>query len=138
MNYVCEKSVAKPEDLRFPHRQNYFAAGNRARADVEAAQRRPHRSADEIQVVANRAAFQGVSREEQDGKIGFEFEKKEPKPGAKTAVKRGAAAAAPAESGDDEGDGDVAVAAKKTAKVPAKKAPAKKAAAKKKSAKKTG
>ena len=69
----------------------------------------------------------------------FEFEKKELKPGAKTAVKRGAAAA-PVESGnEDDGDGDVAVAAaKKTTKVAAKKAPAKKAAAKKTAARKTG
>jgi DNA topoisomerase-3 len=82
--------------------------------------------------------FKAFLVKQPDGKFGFEFEKKEVKPGAKTAVKRGAAAA-PVESGEDDGDGDVAVAAaKKTTKVAAKKAPAKKAAAKKTTARKTG
>jgi DNA topoisomerase-3 len=80
--------------------------------------------------------FKAFLVKQPDGKIGFEFEKKEPKPGAKTAVKRGAPAI---EAAEEEGDGDVAVAAKKTTKAaPAKKAPAKKAAAKKAPARKTG
>jgi len=80
--------------------------------------------------------FKAFLVKQPDGKIGFEFEKKEPKPGAKPAVKRGAVAAPEVE---DDGDGDVAVAAKKTTVKPAaKKAPAKKVAAKKAPARKAG
>ena len=81
--------------------------------------------------------FKAFLVKQSDGKIGFEFEKKEGKPAAKAAGKRGAATEAPADSGDESGDSDVAVAAKTTsAKTAAKKAPAKKAPAKKTAAKK--
>ncbi|KMY86691.1 DNA topoisomerase III [Candidatus Paraburkholderia calva] len=90
--------------------------------------------------------FKAFLVKQPDGKIGFEFEKKEGKPAAKTAAaKRGAAASDALADNSEDGDSDVAVAAKTTRAKPAtktvtaKKAPAaKKVAAKKTAARKTG
>jgi DNA topoisomerase-3 len=79
--------------------------------------------------------FKAFLVKQSDGKIGFEFEKKEPS--AKTAAKTAAAKAAAA-NGAPEADDEVVVAEKAAParKVAAKKAPAKKAAARKAPAKK--
>lgn len=138
MSYVCENSVSNPKTCDF--------RSGKVILQQEIARDQMEKLLDEgrTDLLTNFKSsrtgrnFKAFLVKQPDGKIGFEFEKKEPKPGAKTAVKRGAAAA-PVESGEDDGDGDVAVAAaKKTTKVAAKKAPAKKAAAKKTTARKTG
>ncbi|CAH2810520.1 MAG: DNA topoisomerase III, Burkholderia type (EC [Candidatus Burkholderia crenata] len=136
MSYVCENSVANPKTCDFRSgkvilqqkmsREQMTKLLEEERTDLLTGFRSSRTGRN----------FKAFLVKQPDGKIGFEFEKKEPKPGAKPAVKRGAAAVTEAE---DEGDGDVAVAAKKTTVKPAvKKAPAKKVAAKKAPARKAG
>src|SRR5476649_2324271 len=136
MSYVCENSVANPKTCDFRSgkvilqqemsREQMTKLLEEGRTDLLTGFKSSRTGRN----------FKAFLVKQPDGKIGFEFEKKEPKPGAKPAVKRGAAAATEAE---DEGDGDVAVAAKKTTVKPAaKKAPAKKVAAKKAPARKAG
>ncbi|SAL19137.1 DNA topoisomerase III [Caballeronia choica] len=138
MSYVCENSVSNPKTCDF--RSGKVILQQEIARDQMEKLLEEGRTDLLTNFKSSRTGrnFKAFLVKQPDGKIGFEFEKKEPKPGAKTAVKRGAAAA-PVESGEDDGDGDVAVAAaKKTTKVAAKKAPAKKAAAKKTTARKTG
>jgi DNA topoisomerase-3 len=143
MSYVCENSVANPKTCDF--------RSGKVILQQEIAREQMTKLLDEgrTDLLTNFKSsrtgrnFKAYLVKQPDGKIGFEFEKKEGKPGAKTAAaKRGANAAA--ENGEDEaGDSDVAVAqsttrAKAADKTPAaKKAPAKKAAAKKTAARKT-
>jgi DNA topoisomerase III len=144
MSYVCENSVANPKTCDFRSgkvilqqemsREQMSKLLEEGRTDLLTGFKSSRTGRN----------FKAFLVKQPDGKIGFEFEKKEPKPGAKTAVKRGASAAAAPEASEEESDGDVAVAAKKTtakaapAKTAAKKAPARKAAAKKAPARKTG
>ncbi|MGA7814572.1 DNA topoisomerase III [Caballeronia sp.] len=137
MSYVCENSVANPKTCDFRSgkvilqqemtREQMSKLLEEGRTDLLTGFKSSRTGRN----------FKAFLVKQPDGKIGFEFEKKEPKPGAKTAVKRGAVAA-PEAGAEEDDDGDVAVAAKKTTvKVAAKKAPAKKAAAKKAPARKT-
>ncbi|SAK85909.1 DNA topoisomerase III [Caballeronia ptereochthonis] len=138
MSYVCENSVANPKTCDFRSgkvilqqeiaREQMEKLLNEGRTDL----------LTNFKSSRTGRNFKAYLVKQPDGKIGFEFEKKEGKPSAKTAAaKRGAAAEA--DSGDEAGDSDVAVAAKTTPTRPAaKKAPAKKAAAKKTTARKTG
>jgi DNA topoisomerase-3 len=135
MSYVCENSVANPKTCDFRSGkvilQQEMSREQMSKLLVEG------RTDLLTGFKSSRTGrnFKAFLVKQPDGKIGFEFEKKEPKPGAKTAVKRGAVAA----EAEDDGDGDVAVAAKKTTvKPPAKKAPAKKVAAKKAPVRKAG
>ncbi|GJH07671.1 DNA topoisomerase III [Caballeronia novacaledonica] len=137
MSYVCENSVSNPKTCDFRSgkvilqqeigRDQMEKLLNEGRTDL----------LTNFKSSRTGRNFKAFLVKQPDGKIGFEFEKKEGKPAAKTAAKRGATAETQADSGDDSGDSDVAVAAKTTsAKTAAKKAPAKKAAAKKTAAKK--
>jgi DNA topoisomerase-3 len=137
MSYVCENSVSNPKTCDFRSgkvilqqeigRDQMEKLLNEGRTDL----------LTNFKSSRTGRNFKAFLVKQPDGKIGFEFEKKEGKPAAKTAAKRGTAAETQADSGDDSGDSDVAVAAKTTsAKTAAKKAPAKKAAAKKTAAKK--
>ncbi|MDR5829948.1 DNA topoisomerase III [Caballeronia sp. LP006] len=142
MSYVCENYVANPKTCDFRSgkvilqqeiaREQMEKLLNEGRTDL----------LTNFKSSRTGRNFKAFLVKQPDGKIGFEFEKKEAKPGAKTAAKRGAATEAPADNGD-EGDSDVAVAAKTTRAKPAtktvaaKKAPAKKAAVKKTAARKT-
>jgi DNA topoisomerase-3 len=136
MSYVCENSVANPKTCDF--RSGKVILQQEMSREQMSKLLEEGRTDLLTNFKSSRTGrnFKAFLVKQPDGKIGFEFEKKEPKPGAKTAVKRGAPAV---EAAEDEGDGDVAVAAKKTTKaVPAKKAPAKRAAAKKAPARKAG
>ncbi|GJH22048.1 DNA topoisomerase III [Caballeronia novacaledonica] len=137
MSYVCENSVSNPKTCDFRSgkvilqqeigRDQMEKLLNEGRTDL----------LTNFKSSRTGRNFKAFLVKQPDGKIGFEFEKKEGKPAAKTAAKRGAAAETQADGGDESGDSDVAVAAKTTsAKTAAKKAPAKKAAAKKTAAKK--
>ncbi|SAK41359.1 DNA topoisomerase III [Caballeronia calidae] len=138
MSYVCENSVSNPKTCDFRSgkvilqqeiaREQMEKLLNEGRTDL----------LTNFKSSRTGRNFKAFLVKQPDGKIGFEFEKKEGKPAAKTAAKRGAAAEAQADSGDESGDSDVAVAAKTTsARTAAKKAPAKKAAVKKTAAKKS-
>jgi DNA topoisomerase III len=136
MSYVCENSVANPKTCDF--RSGKVILQQEMSREQMSKLLEEGRTDLLTNFKSSRTGrnFKAFLVKQPDGKIGFEFEKKEPKPGAKTAVKRGAPAI---EAAEEEGDGDVAVAAKKTTKAAAaKKAPAKKAAAKKAPARKTG
>ncbi|WP_321794096.1 DNA topoisomerase III [Caballeronia sp. J97] len=139
MSYVCENSVSNPKTCDF--------RSGKVILQQEIAREQMEKLLGEgrTDLLTNFKSsrtgrnFKAFLVRQPDGKIGFEFEKKEGKPAAKTAAKRGATAEAQADSGDDNGDSDIAVAAKTaSAKTAAKKAPAKKAAAKKTAAKKAG
>jgi DNA topoisomerase-3 len=135
MSYVCENSVANPKTCDF--RSGKVILQQEMSREQMSKLLEEGRTDLLTNFKSSRTGrnFKAFLVKQPDGKIGFEFEKKEPKPGAKTAVKR----AAPAEAAEEEGDGDIAVAAKKTTRAaPAKKAPAKKAAAKKAPARKVG
>jgi DNA topoisomerase-3 len=142
MSYVCENSVSNPKTCDF--RSGKVILQQEIARDQMAKLLEEGRTDLLTNFKSSRTGrnFKAFLVKQPDGKIGFEFEKKEPKPGAKTAAVKRGAAASPADGGEDEGDGDVAVAATRTAKAPAKtaakKAPAKKAAAKKTTARKTG
>jgi DNA topoisomerase III len=145
MSYVCENSVANPKTCDFRSgkvilqqeiaREQMQKLLGEGRTDLLTGFKSSRTGRN----------FKAFLVKQPDGKIGFEFEKKEGKPAAKTAAKRGAAASeAPADNAED-GDSDVAVAAKTTRAKPAaktvaaKKTPAaKKVAAKKTAARKTG
>lgn len=141
MSYVCENSVANPKTCDFRSgkvilqqeiaREQMQKLLGEGRTDLLTGFKSSRTGRN----------FKAFLVKQPDGKIGFEFEKKEGKPAAKSAAaKRGAASAeAQTDGGDEAGDSDVAVAAKTTRAKPAaaKKAPAKKAAAKKTTARKT-
>jgi DNA topoisomerase-3 len=141
MSYVCENSVASPKTCDF--RSGKVILQQEIAREQMAKLLEEGRTDLLTNFKSSRTGrnFKAYLVKQPDGKIGFEFEKKEAKPGAKTAAaKRGATADAQTDTAD-EGDSDVAVAAKTTRKaatktVAAKKAPAKKAAAKKTAARK--
>ncbi|MEX3629303.1 MAG: DNA topoisomerase III [Burkholderia sp.] len=139
MSYVCENSVANPKTCDFRSGKVIL------QQEIAREQMAKLLSDGRTDLLPNFKSsrtgrnFKAFLVKQPDGKIGFEFEKKEPKPGAaakKTAAKKTAAAANEDGAGSDAAD--AAVPAKKTAA--AKKAPAAKktAAAKKAPARKTG
>jgi DNA topoisomerase-3 len=138
MSYVCENSVANPKTCDFRSgkvilqqemsREQMAKLLNEGRTDLLTGFKSSRTGRN----------FKAFLVKQKDGSIGFEFEKKEPKPGkegaaAKTAAAK-AAAAATAAGGDNGGEQDGAVATKAPArKAPVKtasKAPAKKVASK--------
>ncbi|CAH2810616.1 MAG: DNA topoisomerase III, Burkholderia type (EC [uncultured Caballeronia sp.] len=133
MSYVCENSVANPKTCDFRSgkvilqqeiaREQMEKLLNEGRTDL----------LTNFKSSRTGRNFKAFLVKQPDGKIGFEFEKKEGKPDAKTIAKRGAAAEAQVENGDEAGDSDIAVATKTTRAKPAavKKAPAKKTTARK-------
>jgi DNA topoisomerase-3 len=149
MSYVCENSVANPKTCDF--------RSGKVILQQEIAREQMSKLLEEgrTDLLTNFKSsrtgrnFKAFLVKQNDGKIGFEFEKKEPsaKTAAKTAAAKSAAKAA-ADSVDSESeDGDAPVAVKATPaakKVAAKKAPAtktaaaKKAPARKTAARKTG
>jgi len=136
MSYVCENSVANPKTCDF--RSGKVILQQEITREQMGKLLEEGRTDLLTNFKSSRTGrnFKAFLVKQSDGKIGFEFEKKEPsaKTAAKTAAAKAAAKAAP--EGDDE-DG-VAVKAVPAKKVAAKKAPATKtAAAKKASAKKT-
>ncbi|POS09065.1 DNA topoisomerase III [Burkholderia gladioli] len=139
MSYVCENSVANPKTCDFRSGKVIL------QQEIAREQMAKLLSDGRTDLLPNFKSsrtgrnFKAFLVKQPDGKIGFEFEKKEPKPGAaakKTAAKKTAAAANEDGAGSDAAE--AAVPAKKTAA--AKKAPAAKktAAAKKAPARKTG
>jgi DNA topoisomerase-3 len=133
--YVCENSVAKPKTCDF--RSSRIILQQEILPEQMAKLLNEGKTDLLPGFVSQRTrrAFKAYLVRGKDGKISFEFEERKAKPGAKP--KAGAA-------GADEGEGDVAVAAKTTArkapaktaaKTAAKKAPAKTVAAKKAPAK---
>jgi len=135
MSYVCENSVANPKTCDFRSgkvilqqemtREQMTKLLNEGRTDLLTGFKSSRTGRN----------FKAFLVKQKDGSIGFEFEKKEPKPGkegaaAKTAAAKAAAAAAA--SGGEE-DGEIAAAKTPARKAPVKtaaKAPAKKAASK--------
>jgi DNA topoisomerase-3 len=95
---VCVRTQrGETEDLRLPQRPHHPAAGDPARADGQAAQRRQDRPAARLHLAAHAPSVQGLPGEGQDGKISFEFEERKAKAPAK-----GKAAAAAADDGAAE------------------------------------
>ena len=145
MSYVCENSVAMPKTCDFRSGkvilQQEIAREQMAKL-LEAGRTDLLTGFKSSRTGRN---FKAYLVKQSDGKIGFEFEKKEPKePSAKTAAKSGARAPDAAADGSaadaDETTASTARktaaktggrAAAKTAAKPAAKAPAKKAAARK-------
>ena len=143
MSYVCENSVANPKTCDF--RSGKVILQQEITREQMAKLLENGRTDLLTNFKSSRTGrnFKAFLVKQNDGKIGFEFEKKEPKEGAakKTAAKS-AAKAAP-ESEADEAANEAAPAKKTAVKTAAaKKAPAKKAAAKttaaKSAARKTG
>ena len=142
MSYVCENSVANPKTCDF--RSGKVILQQEITREQMGKLLEEGRTDLLTNFKSSRTGrnFKAFLVKQSDGKIGFEFEKKEPsaKTAAKTAAAKAAAKAAP--EGDDE-DG-VAVKAVPAKKVAAKKAPAaktaaaKKAPAKKAAVRKTG
>ena len=63
MSYVCENSVANPKTCDFRSGKVILQQEIAREQMAQAARRRPHRSADELQVVAYRPQLQGVPRQ---------------------------------------------------------------------------
>jgi DNA topoisomerase-3 len=129
MSYVCENSVANPKTCDF--RSGKVILQQEIAREQMAKLLEEGRTDLLTNFKSSRTGrnFKAFLVKQNDGKIGFEFEKKEPsaKTAAKTAAAKAAAKAAP--ESDDE-DASVAVkAVPATKKVAAKKAPATKAAA---------
>lgn len=129
MSYVCENSAANPKTCDF--RSGKVILQQEIAREQMAKLLEEGRTDLLTNFKSSRTGrnFKAFLVKQNDGKIGFEFEKKEPsaKTAAKTAAAKAAAKAAP--ESDDE---DAAVAVKAvpaTKKVAAKKAPATKAAA---------
>ena len=145
MSYVCENSVAVPKTCDFRSGkvilQQEIAREQMAKL-LEAGRTDLLTGFKSSRTGRN---FKAYLVKQSDGKIGFEFEKKEPsaKTAAKSSARTAAASAAASDAAADEaGDTTVATARKTTAKTatktaaktaakPAAKAPAKKAAARK-------
>lgn len=138
MKYVCENSVASPKSCDFTtgkiilqqeiSREQIGKLLNDGKTDLLTGFKSSRTGRN----------FKAFLVKQPDGKIGFEFEAREPKPGAKTAAKT---AAKPASRGAAEDEAEAAPATKTAAKTAATKtaatkAPAKKAAATKTAAKK--
>jgi DNA topoisomerase III len=147
MSYVCENSVANPKTCDF--RSGKVILQQEITRDQMAKLLSEGRTDLLTNFKSSRTGrnFKAFLVKQSDGKIGFEFEKKDPsKAPAKTAAKTAAAKSAAAAATEPEGDGDTAVATRttKTAATASKKtaatktAAAKKAPAKKTAARKTG
>ncbi|QBY54745.1 MULTISPECIES: DNA topoisomerase III [Cupriavidus] len=140
MKYVCENSVASPKSCDFTtgkiilqqeiSREQIGKLLNDGKTDLLTGFKSSRTGRN----------FKAFLVKQPDGKIGFEFEAREPKPGAKTAAKtgsRGAAKVADAEPAEaPEGKASAKTAATKTATKTAAKTAAKKTAATKTAAKK--
>ncbi|WP_454723879.1 MULTISPECIES: DNA topoisomerase III [Cupriavidus] len=134
MKYVCENAVASPKTCDFTtgkiilqqeiSREQIGKLLGAGRTDLLTGFKSSRTGRN----------FKAFLVKQPDGKIGFEFEAREPKAGAKPAAKGAAARSTAAGAGDDEAQAaekTAKPATKPAAKVPAKKAPAaKKAAAK--------
>ncbi|WP_432258727.1 DNA topoisomerase III [Cupriavidus sp. TMH.W2] len=141
MKYVCENSTTSPKSCDFTtgkiilqqeiSREQIGKLLNEGKTDLLTGFKSSRTGRN----------FKAFLVKQPDGKIGFEFEVREPKAGAKTAAKAPAKAAASRGAAESEAAPASKTAAKtatKTAaKAPATKAPAKKAAAKKAPAKTT-
>ncbi|QBQ96179.1 DNA topoisomerase III [Paraburkholderia pallida] len=140
MSYVCEHSVANPKTCDFRSGKVIL------QQEIAREQMAKLLSEGRTDLLTNFKSsrtgrnFKAFLVKQSDGKIGFEFEKKEPsaKTAAKTAAKKTTAAAATAET--DEAANDAAETSTKPARktAAAKTAPAKKTAARKTPARKTG
>jgi DNA topoisomerase-3 len=134
MKYVCENSVGSPKSCDFTtgkiilqqeiSREQIGKLLNDGKTDLLTGFKSSRTGRN----------FKAFLVKQPDGKIGFEFEVREPKAGAKTAAKAPAKAAARG-AAETEAAPATKTAAKTAAKPPATKAPAKKAAAKKAPAK---
>ncbi|MCP3020254.1 DNA topoisomerase III [Cupriavidus basilensis] len=139
MKYVCENSVAVPKSCDFTtgkiilqqeiSREQIGKLLGAGRTDLLTGFKSSRTGRN----------FKAFLAKQPDGKIGFEFEAREPKAGAKTAAKGAAAKTASAKAGDEDQAAETVSKAKAPAKkVAAKKAPAaKKVPAAKKAAAKT-
>uniref|UniRef100_UPI001FC8E395 topoisomerase C-terminal repeat-containing protein n=1 Tax=Burkholderia vietnamiensis TaxID=60552 RepID=UPI001FC8E395 len=116
MSYVCENSVANPKTCDFRSGKVIL------QQEIAREQMAKLLSDGRTDLLPNFKSsrtgrnFKAFMVKQPDGKIGFEFEKKEPKPGAaakKTAAKKTAAAANEDGAGSDAAE--AAVPAKKTA-----------------------
>ncbi|MDQ0143582.1 DNA topoisomerase III [Cupriavidus necator] len=134
MKYVCENSVASPKSCDFTtgkiilqqeiSREQIGKLLNEGKTDLLTGFKSSRTGRN----------FKAFLVKQPDGKIGFEFEVREPKAGAKTAAKAPAKAASRG-TAEAEAAPATKTAAKTAAKTVATKAPAKKAAAKKAPAK---
>ncbi|QRQ87415.1 DNA topoisomerase III [Cupriavidus oxalaticus] len=134
MKYVCENSVASPKSCDFTtgkiilqqeiSREQIGKLLHDGKTDLLTGFKSSRTGRN----------FKAFLVKQPDGKIGFEFEAREPKPGAKTAAKTAARGAAKA---DDEAEAAPAPAKKAAAKAPATKTAAKKTATAKTTATKT-
>ncbi|MFD1558708.1 DNA topoisomerase III [Paraburkholderia silviterrae] len=137
MSYVCEHSVANPKTCDFRSGKVIL------QQEIAREQMAKLLSEGRTDLLTNFKSsrtgrnFKAFLVKQSDGKIGFEFEKKEPsaKTAAKTAAKKSAATAETDEAANDAAETS-AKPARKTAA--AKSAPAKKTAARKTAARKTG
>jgi DNA topoisomerase III len=139
MSYVCEHLVANPKTCDF--RSGKMILQQEITRDQMAKLLAEGRTDLLTNFKSSRTGrnFKAFLVKQSDGKIGFEFEKKEPsaKTAAKTAAKKSTADAAPASQSDDEAAQESAKPARKTAA--AKSATtARKTAARKTTARKTG
>ncbi|TDV37305.1 DNA topoisomerase-3 [Paraburkholderia caballeronis] len=142
MSYVCEHTVANPKSCDF--RSGKVILQQEIGRDQMAKLLAEGRTDLLTNFKSSRTGrnFKAFLVKQSDGKIGFEFEKKEPsaKTAAKTAAKKTAATAvagdAPEAAADNDSTEEIAKPARKTAA--AKTAPARKTAAKKTPARKTG
>jgi DNA topoisomerase-3 len=142
MSYVCENSVANPKTCDF--RSGKVILQQEIAREQMAKLLEDGRTDLLTNFKSSRTGrnFKAFLVKQSDGKIGFEFEKKEPKEGAakKTAAK--SAAKASPESANDDAASEAPAKKVATKTAAAKKAPAKKAAAKtsaaKTAARKTG
>jgi DNA topoisomerase III len=143
MSYVCEHSVANPKTCDFRSGKVIL------QQEIAREQMAKLLSEGRTDLLTNFKSsrtgrnFKAFLVKQPDGKIGFEFEKKEPgaKTAAKTAAKKSAAKAEAGEAANDEaGDQDTAETSAKPARktAAAKAAPARKTAARKTPARKTG
>jgi DNA topoisomerase-3 len=146
MSYVCENSVANPKSCDF--RSGKVILQQEIAREQMAKLLEEGRTDLLTNFKSSRTGrnFKAFLVKQNDGKIGFEFEKKEPA-AAKTAAAKTSAARSAAKAMPEADEGDTAVAVKAEPaekKVAAKKAPAtktaaaKKAPAKKTAARKTG
>lgn len=143
MSYVCEHSVANPKTCDFRSGKVIL------QQEIAREQMAKLLSEGRTDLLTNFKSsrtgrnFKAFLVKQPDGKIGFEFEKKEPsaKTAAKTAAKKSAATAKTDEAANDAADqNDAAETGAKPARktAAAKAAPAKKTAARKTPARKTG
>jgi DNA topoisomerase-3 len=141
MSYVCENSVANPKSCDFRSGKVIL------QQEIGRDQMTKLLSEGRTDLLTNFKSsrtgrnFKAFLVKQSDGKIGFEFEKKEPsaKTAAKTAAKKATATAAAGdvtEAGDDNDAAEKPATPRKTAA--AKSAPARKTAARKTPARKTG